>query len=552
MIQTRILQAILFLCALNLQSQILEDLQRKHLDTIIEEYVNGFDPGIAVGIVENNQVTYEKYTGYSNLENKTKIDQSTRFNIASNAKQFTALCILKLIEEDKIKLNDDVRKYLPEFYKNINEKITISNLLNHSSGIRDVYDLWSLKGQTWWKLFIGNSDAINLIKSQTDLNFTPGEQFLYSNSNYLLLAEIIEVVSGKAFEDFAQQIFTTLKMNNTSFLSNYMEIIPNKARPYGNWNGWKEYPSISEIHGDGGLFSTLKDQLNWEKIVHSNDGMILSKDLITQSQNIIKDSNIKEYGYGLMFGDYKSIPYSYHDGNTGAYNATFLRFPAKNVSIVVISNNSNVPTNYLAKQLTDIVFNLDDVVSEYPSGPKNVEELVNLQDITGSYETDGETIIKIIEKDSALYREIYQRDPVKLVNEKGGLFHYENNEALKINFSKNKNGQQIFTIYLSSQEPNVGLRVPGFIIDESYMAALNGRYYNQETDTEIVIEYKGNTTFSIERNGRSRDGEMILKDYLRINSYEININRDEKGAIIGLLVDNERIKNVVFNKTLDR
>lgn len=172
-----------FLLTINAQSQDFPEELTDKLDTQIEEYIEGISPGIAVGIVMNSEIVYQKYIGYSNLENQTEINENTRFNIASNAKQFTALCILKLIEQGELNLEDDIRKYLPDLYKKIENKITISDLLTHTSGIRDYCDLMSLQGKTWWKLFIDNNDAIELLQSQTDLNFQPGTAHLYSNSS---------------------------------------------------------------------------------------------------------------------------------------------------------------------------------------------------------------------------------------------------------------------------------------------------------------------------------------------------------------------------------
>ena len=118
---------ILTLILLNIkaQSQDLPEELTNEIDTLIEKYIEGISPGMAVGIVKDQKIVYQKYIGYSNLENQTEINENTRFNIASNAKQFTALCILKLIEQDKINLEDDIRTYLPDLYKNIEDKITI-------------------------------------------------------------------------------------------------------------------------------------------------------------------------------------------------------------------------------------------------------------------------------------------------------------------------------------------------------------------------------------------------------------------------------------------
>ena len=239
---------------------------------------------MAVGIVKDGNIVFKKYIGYSNLEHEIKIDENTRFNIASNAKQYTALCILRLMRQGKLALDDDIRKYLPELYKEIEYKITISNLLTHTSGIRDVYGLWALKGKDWYELFIDNDDAIELLKSQTNLNFQPGKEYLYSNSNYILLTKIIEKVTDTKFKDFSNSLFTEIGMENSSFLTNHMAVIPNKARPYGNWNGWREYPTITELNGDGGLFTTLEDQLKWEQTIKQNNSKTLSTSIIDKRQ----------------------------------------------------------------------------------------------------------------------------------------------------------------------------------------------------------------------------------------------------------------------------
>jgi len=329
-----------------------------------------------------------------------------------------------------------------------------------------------------------------------------------------------------------------------------MAVIPNKARPYGNWGSWREYPVITEVNGDDALFTTLNDQLKWEQIIQLKNEKILTKKLINQSQSSIENINFKNYGYGLMFGTYRGLNYSYHDGNTGAYNATFLRFPSKNISIVVMSNNGNIPTNYIAKQLVDIVLNLKKEASTYLAIPKRTEKLNNIESIVGNYKNDEGTIIKIIKKNGSVFREIYQREPIELINEKNGLFHYANNNELKINFTNIKSGRSKFTLYLSSQEPSTYYKLPSKNLDDNYKASLNGRYFNKETDTEIVIEYVNKDSYNVIKNGRKRNGKLILEDYIRMmSSYEIKVIRDQQGNVKGLNLKNGRIKNVIFDRT---
>ncbi len=544
----QVLVIIIFFFTVNAQSQNFASTYNNKLNTQIEKYVKGISPGIAVGVVKNSEIVYQKYVGYSNLENQTRVNENTSFNIASNAKQFTALCILKLMEQHKLKLEDDIRTYLPDLYKNVKHKITISNLLTHTSGIRDYCDLIALQGKTWWKLFIDNDDVIELLKSQTDLNFQPGTEHLYSNSNYILLTEIIKKITGKGFSKYAKSVFTELKMLNTKFLTNYTAIIPNKARPYGNWGSWREYPSITEVYGDGALFTTMIDQLKWEQIVQNNDEKYISKDIIKKSQTPIAMNN----GYGLMFNTYKGLKYSYHNGNTGAYNATFLRFPYEKLAIVVMSNNGNIPTNYLAKQLADIVLELEEYKTKssvYPDTPNIVEKMKNLHRITGIYKNEDETIIKITEKDGTISRNIYQQAPVKLINEKGGLFHYKTIPDLKINFENISKQNQKFTLYKSSQRPVTYHKISNIDMNNFNKKELNGRYFNDETDTEIILKYKEKNNYSLIKNGRERNAELILADYLRMmNVYKIKIVRDKQNEVIGLNIDRGRIKNVMFKK----
>ncbi|MDX1463659.1 MAG: serine hydrolase domain-containing protein [Marinirhabdus sp.] len=538
---------LLVLLAFTSKSQPLDQTKILALDTELKRHSEGVSPGLAIGIVKDGEVVYESYRGYANLEHEVPIDETTRFNIASNAKQFNALCILKLVEEGSIRLEDDFRKFLPDYLPEIKAPIQISHLLSHTSGIRDVYDLWALQGKTWWQEFVGNKEALELLRKQKELNFEPGSAYLYSNSNYILLTEIIQKVSDTDFAAFSLQLFESMGMTNTAFLTNYMEVVPNRARPYGNWNGWKEYPSITEIHGDGGLFTTLKDQLIWERIIQNNRGNIVSQHIVNESQKRINTPNSEAYGYGLMFGTYKNVNYCYHDGNTGAYNATFLRFPEQKTAIIVLSNSGSVPTNYVAKQVATIVLGLNMAETTFPAGPSTVTKNFTNNDAIGYYSSDDGNIIRITQKNDTLYRNIYQRDPVRLFQENGSVYHYESNNNLKMAFDTSTNVKG-FTIYLASQAPISYKKLPPFEASPSYLTSMEGQFYNQETDTQIKIEHLKGTSYQITKNDRTREAELTYKDLLQMNDYRIQVERNAANKVNGLRIDHGRIKNVKFEK----
>ena len=284
---------------------VAQNSEIKKIDSIVNSKIGENDPSLFVGIVKDGKIIYEKYRGLANLQHQVKADEKTRSNIASTAKQFTALMILQLSLEGKLKLEEDIRKYLPTFYPNVKEEIKIRHLLNHTSGIRDFYDLMSIQQNPWWRNEgFDNDDAIELLEKQEDLAFKPGSRYMYSNSGYTLLTKIIAEVSGKKFHEYSNQFFKELGMLNTTFLEDYMYVIPNQAQPYSDWGDgvWQQYPMITSLYGDGFLFTTLKDQLIFEQAIQNarhNHNVLLIK-----SQQAIPNSEINLW---FWFGTRRSI-----------------------------------------------------------------------------------------------------------------------------------------------------------------------------------------------------------------------------------------------------
>ena len=394
-------------------SQRLDRARIASVEVQVEAMTAGNSPGVAIGIVQEGEVVYETYFGFADLEHEIEVGPATRFNIASNAKQFTALCILELEREGALDLQEDIREYLPELFPEQEASITIAQLIDHSSGIRDVYDLWALQGKTWWERFLGNGDAFELLAAQRDLNFDPGTDHQYSNSNYLLLAEIVQRVSGTSFDEYADSLFRRLGLRETSFLTNYMEVIPGRAQPYGHWGGWKRYPTITNLHGDGALFTTLRDQLRWERIIQSGGASGFSSELLAASQSTLPDHGIDAYGCGVCFGRYRGFEYQFHEGNTGAYNATFVRFPAERLAVVVMSNNGSISTHDLAR---DYAASILDATEDVPSPSLPADSVANAPEpeslprnypasIEGSFwNEETETEIRILHERGAEYR----------------------------------------------------------------------------------------------------------------------------------------------------
>ena len=324
------------------------------LNNILRQYVRDSIPGMAVGIVQNGEIIFESYVGKANLSHDIRISDKTRFNIASNAKQFTALMVLQLSLENKLSLEDDIRKYLPKLYPEVSEEIKIRQLINHSSGIRDYVELMGLKGNIWWKqMGLDNKDVMELLEKQEELGFKPGSKYSYSNTNYIVLAELIEAVTKEKFTNYSKAFFHDMGMHNTYFIERYMGVIPNRAEPYYDWgnNLWLKSPTITKVRGDGFLFTTLSDQLKYEQRLHQTSA---SDRLLNLSQKPIPNSQIVSYGFGLELSKWSERVAAHHSGATLGYNCQLIRFQEEKLSVLVLSNNGNLRSDLVADTIASL------------------------------------------------------------------------------------------------------------------------------------------------------------------------------------------------------
>ena len=240
--------------------------EAKQVDAVFADLVKPGSPGCALAIARGGKIVYAKGYGLANLEQEVPITPRTVFDIGSTSKQFTASSILLLEKEGKLSVDDDVRKYIPEL-PDYGKKITILNLLNHTSGIRDYLTLFELAG-VYVDSVTTDEDALAIITRQKSLNFAPGSEYLYSNSGYFLLSVIVKRVSGKSLPEFAaKNIFTPLGMTQTLYRDKHTQLVPNRALAYDAneaGTGFSFNVSYFEQTGDGAVHTYVEDILKWD------------------------------------------------------------------------------------------------------------------------------------------------------------------------------------------------------------------------------------------------------------------------------------------------
>ena len=240
-------------------SSVAQTLEEQ-LDTYINAQYTAETPGLSVLVAKDGKAIYSKGFGMANLENSVPNAPEHVFEIGSITKQFTAVAILMLEEQGKLSVNDEMTKYIPE-YPTQGKTITIHHLLNHTSGIQSYTGMASFR--TLARTDMTPTELIDKFKNEP-MEFDPGSQFKYNNSGYILLGHIIEVVSGKSYEDFIQtNIFDTLGMAH-SYYGSMPRLIPNRARGYSEAeNGYRnaDYLSLTLPYAAGSIMSTTGDLL---------------------------------------------------------------------------------------------------------------------------------------------------------------------------------------------------------------------------------------------------------------------------------------------------
>lgn len=364
---------------LNAQStQNLFSINKK-IDSIVSFFNNSSFPATTLGVIKNGKLIYSKGFGKEDIERNIFPTSKSNFNLASNSKQFTAMCIMLLQEEGKLKRTDDIRKYLPEIPM-YDKPITINDLLHHISGLRDYLELYHLTCKPIFEL--SQKEILKLIADQKHLNFKTGEYHLYSNTNYFLLAIIIERVSGTSLHKYIREnIFIPLGMKHTHFSDE--RFVTNEVKNYEK-NGTtfflskNKYPTIL---GDGGILSNIDDLLLWDQNFYHN---ILGKkrnELISEIQEtgILNNKENTFYAGGLFNIQYKGRQAIFHGGGYNSFSTQILRFPSDSLSIILLSAVNNDPDNYCF-QIADLFFK-----NTPQSDPLTLTNFLSSQNLSGYY-----------------------------------------------------------------------------------------------------------------------------------------------------------------------
>lgn len=496
-------------------------------------------PGCAIGVSLDGKPVVEKAFGMAELEYQIPITSKTIFESGSVAKQFTAAAIIALSLDGKLSLDDPVKKYIPEM-PDYGSPLTIRHLLNHTSGLRDWGSVMGLTGVGRGDRIISQALAIDVITRQKATDFVPGSEYSYSNSNYNLLAEIVERVTKQKFPAFVQErFFKPLGMTSSSWRDDYQRIVPGRAQAYeGPLAGpWRLSMPLMNVYGNGGMLTTVGDWLKWNAMLDSRS---MGEKLVDEMETVgvLNDGRKIDYALGVVVDKVNGFRRVWHNGSTAGYQTMLTRYPDLKLSIAVMCNSSSRTGPLEPDILTEIMgpFATPSQTEAFKPDPETLKKYVGIWKSERTYMPNRITLDNGVLKINGTAM-IPQSDGSFLLGPQRFTFKLDNDGKV-LYADVNTNGDIRRFTPQSEWTPTA---------DE--LNAIAGRWYSEEADATFTLVVENGKAFMTQRPATRFELRPQYKD---------NFIVDRPGAILWFTRDSSgkvtahagtsRLRNIVFTK----
>ncbi len=383
--------AALFSLAMETNAEAPASPSEKQVDAIFAAVTQENAPGLAVLVQKNGHTSFEKGYGVRDLRTNTKIDPPTNFRLASFTKQFTAMAIMLLVHDKKLRYDETLAEIFPDFPA-YGKTITIRNLLNHTGGLRDYEDLMAAaetprNSRIWTpERQIHDAEVLRMLEAETKGKFPPGTSWSYSNSGYVVLGLVVAKASGQSYGDFLRaRIFAPLHIDHTIVFQTGKNEVANRAFGHSQlvfdhgpqtplFNETDQSPT-SATEGDGGIYSNLEDLAKWDEALR-NHTLLSAEEMkpalvparlangkptlwpVEANDDNLHPGKPVSYGFGWFLDPYWGHPRMWHTGSTMGFRTIIERLTADNLTIIILSNRSDLDPEKLAVETADLYLNL--------------------------------------------------------------------------------------------------------------------------------------------------------------------------------------------------
>jgi CubicO group peptidase (beta-lactamase class C family) len=508
------------------------------IDSIFQDLDKPNAPGCAVGVQQGDAHPILRGYGSADLEHNAVITPSTVFEAGSVSKQFTAASILMLAAEGKLALNDDAHKYIPEL-PDYGERITIDELLSHTSGLRDWGDVEALGGWPRTSRIYTLKDVLDVAARQKHLNYKPGTAYSYTNTGFNLLAIIVERVSTKSLAQFShERLFEPLGMSHTQWRDDFQRVVKDRAIAYQYKDGvYRQLMPFEDAYGNGGLLTTVGDLLRWNAALAQGElGGFVTTEI--QRQTHLDTGHLIAYARGLFVETYQGVRQIAHGGATAGYRAWLGRYPDQHLSIAVLCNAGNANAPLLAHKAAAIFLPAE------PASPPIVPLAADQATRAG------------------LYIDLRMGMPLRLEVRSGALWMVDGPALVAVSPTEFRAGTTVFRfqgndgVTRESADGDVleYRRTPVWQPTSRDLTPFAGGYKSEEAMASYRVTIKNNTVVIAPED---RLGEELILHPLFADSFEfaddnvagvLHFSRDSNGRVSGFEMSDPRVRALGFQR----
>jgi len=534
-----------FIFSTHTQAQTLDKnkLETK-IDSLIPTQVNDSTPGLIIGVVKNGELIFSKGYGLANISYGIPNNPKMVFNTGSVSKQFLGYAFAMLHVDGKLNIDDPVNKYL-ENWPEFEQEVTLRHLLTHTSGYREAYTMSNLAGRSIGVDRLSREECLEVVRKQPQLEFIPGSQWIYNSSAWVILAEVLEKVTGQSADYWVEEnILQPLKMTNTQIESYVGEVINNAAESY-SYNvkqGYINEDSNRAIFGAAEVYSNIPDLVKW--ITNFKTAEIGGKEVneLFLDPFILNDGSNTEYALGINNSTYRGLKRYRHTGGHEAFATQLSYYPDYDLGIVTISNYGGkgwLPTSEIAELFLEEYMTLTETkeITQVEIKKDNLEQFEGLYVAS----TFNRTIDLSISDGS-----LTMNSRNKLIPISQNTFGMEGSNRL-IEIEKLSDKETQLTILNNTK--TVYNRVEKWVPNESDLTAFEGDYWSDELETVYHLTVKDKKLNINHRWLGNLTIEPISKDFFKSEwGYYVKFVRDNNDNISGLSIYSGRTLNVFFQR----
>ena len=524
----------------------LTPLERQ-VDSVFAAFSRTSTPGCAVGVDRGGAHLVRRAYGMANLESGVPFTMNTISESGSTAKQFVAAGLVMLALDGVLSLDDDITRWVPEA-KGVGKRISVRQLLSHTSGLPDRYTLHEVMGRPAGEVDHPNAEVLDIVARLRELNFAPGEDYLYSNTGYVAAVAVLERASGKSLQAFTDaRIFLPLGMTSTRWREDHRVVVPGRAAAYSGSaaTGWRNEHPFTRVYGSGGLLLSIDDFLKWANAFQTREGRWGAIGDSLSAIIRLNDGTAITYGLGVTTDDWRGVRRVSHTGSTGGYRAALYRFPQQSVSVALLCNVGAANPGGLATSVATIVLGdaLEPVRAEV--APAIAVSSESLAALAGRYHAPFNEDVAVLEVRSGQL--VDSLTGTVLVPWGADRFRPRGTQTV-LQFTRADG-----TVTIREETP--GARAVDFVrVDAPFtgaaaIGAYAGRFTSPELGTGYTLVARGDTLLIDQGWQGTARLRPLFRDGFRLSDGKlVRFTRDARGRVAGFILWDGRVRHLRFER----